>query len=643
MTAAVIAVGALSPLGRGERAYDVSTVGAPAEVAIGRDEELARLGFARPFCARIDDAELSADAPDVIASDRAAHLLFDAMTDALAELTTARPGFAGERVGVALGTSSGGMRSAERFFERRARGESVSPELARAATYFAPFEAVLAAKGLAHARRSTQLVTACAASTWAIGIGLRWLQSGEVDVVLAGGYDAIGPFVAAGFEAIRATSATCPPQPFRLGRDGMALGEGAAVLALVRADDLRGARSRFVVTGFGASTDAVHITAPDRTGAGLARAARRALADAARSPADVAIVSVHGTATPYNDAMEARAIASVFGAHRPVVHPFKAQIGHTLGAAGALETLAAASALVRGVLPAAAGSAPIDPDADVKLLSHAEALPDGPAPRIALKESAAFGGANAALTVASEPSADPVERPLLRARVRSAARASLPDVEAISRASGLAPDRVARFDDLSLLAATSVARALDRLAPDDPLRARLRGAGVVVGHSLATIDLNERFYARVIARGPTSAEPRLFPPTSPNVMPGQIAILFGLTGPSAATCGSLGGALEALEVATDLVRAGDAETMIVVGLDYIGETSRAVLEAMRPEAMRPEAMRPEAMRPGLELVTGAVAAIVCADGPGRNAISVPWSDDSTERRGHEALARVLGL
>src|SRR5262249_51465775 len=157
-------------------------------------------------------------------------------------------------------------------------------------------------------------------------------------------------------------------------------------------------------------TDAVHITAPDRTGSGLARAASAAIADASRRaspigpdkpPLSIELVSAHATATPFNDAMESRAIASVFqGRVAPVVHPMKAQIGHTLGAAGVIESLAAMDAIATGVAPAAAGAGEMDPDASALLLSRSEARPlTG-----ALKLSAAFGGANAALVLTDRPS-----------------------------------------------------------------------------------------------------------------------------------------------------------------------------------------------------------------------------------------------
>jgi 3-oxoacyl-[acyl-carrier-protein] synthase II len=264
--ACVIALGAVSALGLGDEATRPGAPGDPARVALTLDPQLQRGGLARPFAARAP-----ADLGVPPSADRATDLLRAALDQLLHSLDDLRPGFRNERIGIALGTSSGGMLSAERFFAARAES-TVTPELARSATYFAPFDDALASFGLATVEPRTQILAACAASTIAIGLGLRWLARDACDLVIAGGYDGLSLFVASGFEVLRATTAS-RPRPFRLGRDGMSLGEGAGVIALVRPDDTRGARVRATIAGFGASTDAVHITAPDRSGGGLARAA----------------------------------------------------------------------------------------------------------------------------------------------------------------------------------------------------------------------------------------------------------------------------------------------------------------------------------------------------------------------------------
>lgn len=558
--ACVISAYAVSPLGEGGLDVLAPTPGQPAKSAITRDSELESAGLKRPFAAR----------SQVFASDddRATALLTRALEGALRSLDAARPSWRSERVGVALGSSSGGMKTAERLFERRPleanEADLADPELARiarAATYFAPFDEALSRVGLNRSVTPlrSHVLTACSASTLAMGLGKRWLERGACDVAIVGGYDAVSVFVAAGFEALRATTAT-HPRPFRVGRDGMSLGEGAGVVVMVR--EPGPAPVLFRVAGFGASTDAVHITAPDRTGGGLARAARAALDDAGLRAEHIDLVSAHATATPFNDPMEARALGALFGdvdleRAGPVVQPLKAQIGHTLGAAGVLETMAAAAALASQVAPAAAGDGELDPEARVRLLERAE-----PA-RLAnaLKLSAAFGGANAALVLSVEPGSAP-RRVARRVFARGEASVDSSDLVALAEATGIARDRLARLDTIERLGVAAVAKLAGELGRD-----ALEGAGVVVGHSLATIDTNHRFFARKLDKGAASVEPRLFPATSPNAVAGQCAIAFGLTGPGLSVGRGLDGAQEALEVGAELVAAGDAPKMVVVTVE----------------------------------------------------------------------------
>jgi 3-oxoacyl-[acyl-carrier-protein] synthase-1/3-oxoacyl-[acyl-carrier-protein] synthase II len=563
----VVAAGGVSALGLGVHAWSAGEVGRPATSAIAHDERMHQAGFARPQLARA-----TADLGQAAGSDRAVDLLRAALRQLGAELDRVEPAWRELRVGVCLGTSSGGMLEAEKFFEARARGGSVGPEQARHATYFAPMDRALPELGLlAQPVKRSQVLAACASSTIAIGLGMRWLDRGACDLVVAGGYDAISTFVAAGFEAIRATVAG-PPQPFRVGRDGMVLGEGVGVVAL-KAEPPPGCSPLAYIAGFGASCDAVHITAPDREGGGLVRAGLEALAEAGQDGEALDLVSVHGTSTPFNDAMESKAVARLCAPAAPVVHPFKAQIGHTLGAAGALELLSAIDALDRGVAPAAAGDAPLDPEAPATLLPSAEARDLNSA----LKMSAAFGGVTACLCVTRR--ARERQRPAPRT-ARLLASAAVRDVDRVqlSAKTGVPRDRLARIDDLGQLTVAAVAALVDVSG-----REALDGAGVVAGQALATLDTNERFHRRLLDKGPRWVDRRLFPATSPNAGAGHAAIVYGLRGPCFAVGSGLGGALEALVAAAELIIAGDAERMVVVAADDAGPAARAWVELCCPE------------------------------------------------------------
>jgi 3-oxoacyl-[acyl-carrier-protein] synthase II len=204
--------------------------------------------------------------------------------------------------------------------------------------------------------------------------------------------------VFAGFNALHAISPT-PCRPFDRARNGLSLGEGAAVLILERAADAaaRGARVHAALLDYGTSADAHHLTAPHPDGTGAILAMRRALARAGVAPAAVDYVNAHGTGTPLNDAAEIKAVRAVFGAAAGTlaISSTKAALGHTLGAAGAIEALATIIAVRDGFLPPTVGlEEPEDPDLDfVPRQSRPAAL------RLALSNSYGFGGNNTSLVI----------------------------------------------------------------------------------------------------------------------------------------------------------------------------------------------------------------------------------------------------
>jgi 3-oxoacyl-[acyl-carrier-protein] synthase II len=310
-------------------------------------------------------------------------------------------------------------------------------------------------------------------------------------------------------------------------------------------------------------------------------------------------VSAHATATPFSDAAEARAIRHALGeetAKTVIVHPFKAQAGHTLGAAGALESLVAVDALERGVFPAAAGAGAMDPDTPMRLL----ALGERGAPCTALKLSAAFGGANAALVISKSPSTRPA-----RARrdvyvSRALHVSGEPEAVSLAAEIGQPPERVARADVLTRLALASVGRLLRRLGS-------LAGAGIVVGEAFATLETDAMFHARIEDRGARMAEPRRFPYTSPNAAAGECSVVFGLTGPGFAVGAGLCAGVEALVIACDLVRSGDAERIVVVASDHVGPAVSAICGRL-----------------GIEASSGAVALLVTA-----SPLGAAWRVDET--------------
>lgn len=251
--------------------------------------------------------------------------------------------------------------------------------------------------------------TACAAGNYAIGAAARAVRAGRVDVALAGGVEPFSRLALLGFARMRATAPDrC--RPFAAGRRGMMLGEAAAFLVVEAAEHAkrRGAHIRAVVGGLGLAADAHHPTAPREDGSGMAAAMRGGLASAGVQPSDVGWVSAHGTGTPRSDAAEALALRSVFGADAPPVSSVKGALGHSLGAATAVEAVLGVLALEQRVLPPNAGLAPagatgfgaadqgaeVDPAIDLDVLREAR---EAPALAWVMSCGYAFGGLNSAL------------------------------------------------------------------------------------------------------------------------------------------------------------------------------------------------------------------------------------------------------
>jgi nodulation protein E len=237
--------------------------------------------------------------------------------------------------------------------------------------------------------------TACSSSNHAIGQAFWWIRSGAVDAAVAGGSEAPFSFgLLKAWEAMRVVSPdTC--RPFSKGRAGLVLGEGAGVLLLEDWElaKARGAKIYAELAGFGMSADAHHLTQPSV--AGPAQAMRQALADAKIAPEQVGYINAHGTGTQVNDITESKAVREVFGGRRVPISSTKSMHGHALGAAGALEAVATALALDKGILPPTANFTELDPECgDIDVITGE---PRHSSVEYAMSNSFAFGGLNAVL------------------------------------------------------------------------------------------------------------------------------------------------------------------------------------------------------------------------------------------------------
>lgn len=333
--------------------------------------------------------------------DRSSQLVLAAAMEAVADSGLDPETWDGARVGVVIGNGIGG---AETWETQHRRLLDVGPR--RVSPRLIPMLSANMSAGyvsMEFGARGPSLVTAtaCASGTTAIGTARELLRSGACDVVITGGTEApLTPSLVTGFSQMGALSGRgddvrAASRPFDADRDGFVAAEGAAVLVLERAGDARarGARIRAMVSGYGASADAYHATAPDPECTGAALALRAALQDAGVGPHEVDHVNAHGTATMINDATEARLIRGVLG-ERPLVTSVKGVTGHSLSAAGAIEAAVAALTLEESFVPPTANLESLDPEIELDVVAkEGRSTPV----EVVVSNSFGFGGQNAVL------------------------------------------------------------------------------------------------------------------------------------------------------------------------------------------------------------------------------------------------------
>lgn len=308
-----------------------------------------------------------------------------------------------ERLAVVIGTGIGGVTTLldqDDILESRG-ARRVSP---RAVPMLMPNGAAAQVSIEYHAQAGAYTtVSACASGAEAITMGARLIASGEADVVIAGGTEAaVAPLTMAAFaQATALARDDGDPErisrPFCADRHGFLLGEGAGIVILERAEHAaaRQAHTRARLAGWAVTSDAYHITATEPTGAQQVRAIRTALTHAGLSPADVGLVNAHATSTPVGDLSEASAVETILGDDVPVTAP-KGAIGHLLGGAGAVETIATIRSIETGIIPPTLNLTEQDPRIHINVV-HGSALhrPVG----AALNNSFGFGGQNVTLAM----------------------------------------------------------------------------------------------------------------------------------------------------------------------------------------------------------------------------------------------------
>ncbi len=397
----VTGIGVVTSLGLG---YDVNARGFRA----GRTgfRPVARFDVSRQRVKTAAEVELPSDLPPNQLSvrraarlDHAGRLLLWAGLEAWQQCGWAPS----EQIPIVLGTTAGGMSLGEQYYLQALDHPHVHRrQPTRAAFYQSQVQARLFADAIAVGGPITILSTACAAGANAVGHAWELIRRGRAEQVLAGGYEGLSQLLFAGFDALQALSPTIC-RPFDARRDGLAIGEGSAVLAL---ETLASAARRNAVIlgeiiGYGSTIDLHHLTQPHPEGNAACQSMTLACQIAGITPAEVDYVNAHGTGTPLNDSAEALGIRRWAGEHAFAlpVSSTKASVGHLLGAAGAVESAVCLMALREGFLPPELSFETPDPACTFPIVRE----PRDAALRIAASNSFGFGGVNATLLFKRSP------------------------------------------------------------------------------------------------------------------------------------------------------------------------------------------------------------------------------------------------
>jgi 3-oxoacyl-[acyl-carrier-protein] synthase II len=486
------------------------------------------------------------------------------------------------RLGIAVGVTTAGMLEAEELLVRLPMAESARRSAASYLSYPISSTASRLSEVLGPAVHVATVCSACSSGANALVQGAAWLRLGSADVVLAGGADALCRLTLTGFNSLGATdSVAC--RPFDRARAGLTLGEGAGFLVLETEESAvrRGAPVIAWLSGWAVGAEAHHITQPDPS----ARMPARLLVDAVRSaglePADVDYVNAHGTGTVSNDSVETAGIHAAFGDHgrRVLVSSSKGQIGHTLGAAGAVEAAITALAVARQVVPPTGGLA--EPDSACAL-NHVMGSGRHAAVRAAVSSSFGFGGTGAVLlfeqaaagarTVAKAPRSVVAITAVTSIGPRGVlagercAEAFADDGEAPARIplrplELLDPARSRRFDVAASLIAASAQTVLAaaQLEPG--------GVGLAAGSAFGNVERTVAFTRAAVEKGPRRVPPAEFPHLVPSAGSGNASIYVGLTGPVLTTSHLDATAEAAVFLSTDWLEAGLAPGMIAGGAE----------------------------------------------------------------------------
>jgi 3-oxoacyl-[acyl-carrier-protein] synthase II len=489
------------------------------------------------------------------------------------------------RVGLVIGGTTGGMFETEEILARLHSSQDARGDLDEMRCHPLMATGDRLEETLGPFARVRSISSACSSGANALVVAAGWLLSGEVDAVVAGGSDGLCRLTLSGFNALGILD-SAPCRPFDRRRRGTTLGEGSGFLVLETASHARrrGALPIAELAGWALGSEAHHITNPAPGAAIVADLLGRALARARLSPSDIDYVNAHATGTVASDVMEAAALTRALGGEvrRIPVSSSKGQIGHTLGAAGAIEAVIAALVVQRRTLVPTAGLEQPDPACDLLHVPHVGV--GTPRVRAALSNAFGFGGMDTVL-VLTEPELGPRDRsgpasisvpswggsePAVVTGVAIFGPGGLLGISECSKPfdapwvlSGpvdpepmLDPFRARRLDRAARLGAVVAAHATAEAAasPTD--------AGLVLGSAFGCVDESAAFMHRVFEMGPRSASPAEFPNLVPSSPVGHVTIYGGNHGPAFAVSDLATSGESAFAQAIELVNVGDGPLVI---------------------------------------------------------------------------------
>ncbi|MCX6856214.1 MAG: beta-ketoacyl synthase N-terminal-like domain-containing protein [Verrucomicrobia bacterium] len=569
--------------------------------------------------------------------DRGTKMLLLAIREALA--MAKMPGMQGIDA-IIIGTSAGAMSIGQDYFRHaRSSPSKLSGQLARI-EYYQPHKQ-LNAIAMEYDWHGPMIVVsnACASGANAIGDAMAMIQTGKARRVLAGGYDAIAELVFSGFDTLRALAPSGIPRPFDAARDGLALGEGAAVMLLEseEAASERGAAAVCQASGYAIATDLHHLTQPDPAGKAAIRTMTGACQMAGISPHQVNYINSHGTGTPYNDVAEASAIRAWAGqaASGIAVSSTKSAMGHLLGGAGAVEAVICAMALRGQWLPASLNVREADPAVSFDLVREFREA----SVQVALTNSFGFGGTNATLVLkhADAPGSGPAAATspgslrilgtgavspagwgaeALAAAVTTKQSPSVTECVrsyfdrdwscSIYQVPAAPPDRLPKFPRLrraSPITKFSLAAGLEALEkagfPNGQGAGRL---GIVQCMFNGCVQFSGKFYHEVIET-PALASPLIFPETVYNAPASHVAAFLGVDGPVTTFIGESSAIIEGISMAHTWLIQGLVDHVLVIGAEECDWVAAEAVSYYHPD---------------LKASEGAGALVVSLQGDGLN-------------------------